>query len=256
MTRSGYELSVGLLAFLPGSREIMLTSTDPINSYSAGIVWLNNEKGNQKRALKIISELNNIIIGAPVQFGKSLLGHVNMVCAVSPLEIGNRLWRDDNGNRIQDAGELGIENVIIHLVNVSNQIVGRDTADINGVCAFNHFNVVDTLGISKPNRLGPQPKISYNIQVKGKVGTAPALLSVAKKKSPLLINNDLHTGTLISPTNRIATNPIINNGGILIDDAVLGNQNAGTGPFQDLIDSDGIINGADGSIVATTGEIG
>jgi SdrD B-like domain len=252
-----YELSVGSLAFLPGSREIMVASTDPIRSYSAGVTWLDNEKGNKKRAFEIISELDNIINQAPVNYGKaSSLGDINMVCAVSPLEIGNRLWRDDNGNGIQDAGESGIANVILHLVNASNQIVGRDTTDINGVYSFNHLNVVDTLGISKPNRLGPQPKTAYNIRVKGKVGTAPALLPVAKKNFPLVGNNDLHIGTVILPTNNVAAAPIINNGGTLIDDAILGNANAGSGPDQDLLDSDGTINSADGSIAVTTGEVG
>jgi hypothetical protein len=213
-----YETSVGSLAFLPGSREIMLASTDPIRTYSTGVTWLDNEKGNKKRAFEIIYELDNIINQAPVNYGKaSSLGDINMICAVSPLEIGNRLWRDDNGNGIQDPGEPGIANVILHLMNSNNQVVGRDTTDINGVYAFNHFNVVDTLGVLKPNRLGPQHKTAYTIRVKGKVDT---------------------------------------DSGILIDDAILGNTNAGSGPDQDLLDSDGTINGADGSISVNTGEAG
>jgi hypothetical protein len=252
-----YELSVGSLAFLPGSREIMLASTDPIRSYSAGVTWLDNENGRKKRAFEIISELDNIINQAPVNYGKaSSLGDINMVCAVSPLEIGNRLWRDDNGNGIQDPGEPGISNVALQLVNSSNQIVGRDTTDINGVYSFNHFNVVDTLGISKPNRLGPQPKTTYTIRVKGKVGTTPGLLPVAKKGAPLVGGGDLHTGTPLIITKKTAIDTVINNGGKLIDDAILGNPNAGTGPFQDLIDSDGIISGTDGIITMTTEDIG
>jgi hypothetical protein len=245
-TLGHYELSVGSLCFLPGSREICLASTDPLRSYSAGITWLDNEKGNKKRAFEIISELDNIINQAPVNYGKaSSLGDINMVCAVSPLEIGNRLWRDDNGNGIQDAGEPGIVDVILHLVNADNQIVGKDTTDINGVYSFNHFNVVDTLG-AKPNRLGPQPKTAYKIKVKGKAGA---------KATPLATTQPLKSGRVASSA-RVAVVDSLNNGGQLIDDAVLGNANAGTGPFQDLIDSDGIISGADGVIAITTGDIG
>lgn len=251
------ELSVGSLAFLPGSREMTLASTDPIGPYSAGLTWLSNETGEKKRAYEVLEDLSNLIANAPVAYGKAAsLGDINMVCKVSPLEIGNRLWRDDNGNGIQDAGEPGISNVVLHLLNSSNQIVGKDTTDINGVYSFNHLNVVDSLGVLKPNRLGPQPKTAYSIRVKGKAGTIPAVSPAAKKGSLLTGNNDLHTGSPILPSNMVAMTPIINDGGKLIDDAVLGNPNAGSGPFQDLIDSDGTISGLDGVINLTTEEVG
>jgi len=235
-----HELSVGSLCFKPGSREICLASNDPIREYSAGMTWLDNENGSKKRAFEIISELNNIIIGAPVQFGKaSSFGDVNIVCAVSPLEIGNRLWRDDNGNGIQDAGEPGIANVLLHLVNATEQIVGKDTTDINGVYSFNHFNVIDTVGVSRPDRLGPQPNTNYKIKVKGKItATVPAARSQR-----------------VAAATAVST-PDTNDGGKLIDDSVLGNTNAGSGPDQDLLDSDGILTGNDGVIDVITLDAG
>ena len=252
-----YEVSVGSLAFRPGSREILLATTDPINTYSAGVSWLDNETGSKKRAFEIISELDKIISQAPVNYGKaSSLGDINMVCDVSPLEIGNLLWRDTNGNGIQDAGEKGIANVVLNLVNNNNQIVGIDTTDINGIYSFNHFNVVDTLGIVKPNRLGPQPKTTYFVKVKGKVGIALPLSPTAKKTVPLVAFNDLHSGIPLTPVNKTSVAPTINNGGTLIDDAILANPNAGSGTFQDLIDSDGTITGTDGLITVITGEVG
>nr|MCU0469040.1 hypothetical protein [Arcicella sp.] len=251
-----YELSVGSLAFKPGSREILLASTDPIRSYSAGVTWLSNEKGEKKRALEVIYELDAIINNAPVQYGKaSSLGDMNMVCDISPLEIGNRLWRDDNGNGIQDAGEPGIAGVVLHLVNAENQIIGRDTTDINGIYAFNHFNVVDTIGVSKPNRLGPQPKTKYSVKVKGKVGTIASPAAIAKSKTIIGNPTDLHTGIIV-PTNNKTAAANENNGGLKVDDSILGNANAGSGPDQDLLDSDGVIAGSDGVIEITTGEIG
>ncbi len=234
-----YELSVGSLCFRPGSREICMASTDPIRSYSAGITWLDNENGSKKRAFEIISELDNIIIGAPVQFGKaSSLGDINMICAVSPLEIGNRLWRDDNGNGIQEAGEPGIADVLLELVNDQNKIVGKDTTDINGIYSFNHYNVVDTTGASKPDRLGPQPNTHYAVRVKGKVGDV------------------MPTATIKGGRAAAYGGSSINDGGKLIDDSVLGNANAGSGPFQDLLDSDGILIGNDGVIDIITEGVG
>lgn len=253
-----YEASVGSLAFRPGYREVLLATTDPIRTYSAGVTWLDNETGTKKRTFEIISELDNIIIGAPVNYGKaSSLGDINMVCEVSPLEIGNRLWRDNNGNGIQDAGEPGIANVILNLVNSSNQIVGRDTTDMNGVYSFNHFNVTDTLGIFKPNRLGPQTKTTYSVRVKGKVvPTIGAFATFSKRSFFVTQSDDFDSTTIIFPPKIMADEPIVNDGGKLIDDAILGNTNAGTGVNQDLLDSDGIIDGTDGSISVVTGEAG
>jgi SdrD B-like domain len=237
-----YELSVGSVAFLPGSREIILASTDPIGAYSAGMTWLSNETGQKNRAYEILEGLSALQANAPVAYGKAAsIGDINMVCKPSPLEIGNRLWRDDNGNGIQDAGEPGIADVVLHLVNANNQIVGKDTTDINGVYSFNHFNVVDTLGI-KANRLGVQPKTKYTIRVKGKAGAAATTSSIAQ---PI-------KGGRVAAAARVAVVDSLNSGGKLIDDAILGNTNAGTGPFQDLVDSDGIISGSDGVIAITT----
>jgi SdrD B-like domain len=240
------ELSVGSLAFLPGSREMIVASTDPIGPYSAGMTWLNNETGAKNRAYEVLEGLSALIANAPVAYGKAAsIGDVNMVCKVSPLEIGNRLWRDDDGDGIQDAGESGITDVVLHLVNADNQIVGRDTTDINGVYSFNHFNVVDTLG-ARPNRLGVQPKTKYTIRVKGKAGAAATTSSIAQ---PI-------KGGRVAAAARVAVVDSLNNGGKLIDDAILGNSNAGTGPFQDLVDSDGIISGLDGIITMTTEAVG
>jgi SdrD B-like domain len=235
------ELSVGSLAFLPGSREMVLASTDPIGSYSAGVTWLHNETGVKNRAFEILEGLSSLIANAPVGYGKAAsIGDINMLCKPSPLEIGNRLWRDDNGNGIQEAGEPGIANVLLELVNDQNKVVGKDTTDINGVYSFNHYNVVDTMGVLKPNRLGPQSNTHYSIRVKGKVGIVAPTLAPAIK------------GARVAAYSGSSTNE----GGKLIDDSILGNANAGSGPFQDLLDSDGILTGSDGVIEVITEGIG
>jgi hypothetical protein len=235
------ELSVGSLAFLPGSREMILASTDPIGSYSAGMTWLSSVDGKKNRAYELLEGLSALIANAPVGYGKAAsIGDINMVCADSPLEIGNRLWRDDNGNGIQEAGEPGVADVLLELVNDQNKVVGKDTTDINGVYSFNHYNVVDTLGVSKPDLLGPQANTHYSVRVKGKVGVVAPTISPTIKAA----RTAAYSGTST------------NDGGKLIDDSVLGNANAGSGPFQDLLDSDGVLTGSDGVIEVITDAIG
>ena len=127
---------------------------------------------------------------------------------------------------------------------------------MNGVYAFNHFNVVDTLGVSKPNRLGPQPRTNYKILVKGKVVSAFAPASISKKKTKIEEPNNLYTGSVISGGNKVVMDTTTNDGGWKVDDSILGNSNAGSGPNQDLLDSDGILTGNDGAISVTTGDVG
>ncbi|MFO1430472.1 MAG: SdrD B-like domain-containing protein [Candidatus Competibacteraceae bacterium] len=50
--------------------------------------------------------------------------------------IGNRVWLDENGNGVQDAGEDGIANLTVELRNSSNQLVGMTVTDADGGYLF------------------------------------------------------------------------------------------------------------------------
>ncbi len=52
-----------------------------------------------------------------------------------PASLGNFVWDDLNADGIQDAGELGIENVTVHLL-TNGTIIASTTTDVNGVYAF------------------------------------------------------------------------------------------------------------------------
>jgi hypothetical protein len=43
------------------------------------------------------------------------MGDLEILSDAAPIEIGNRLWNDANGNGIQDAGEVGLANVSVEL---------------------------------------------------------------------------------------------------------------------------------------------
>ena len=58
------------------------------------------------------------------------------------LSLGNRVWFDDNGNGVQDGAELGIENVVVELLDGSgNPINGGtfDTTDSDGYYRFDNL---------------------------------------------------------------------------------------------------------------------
>ena len=74
--------------------------------------------------------------------------------------LGDFVWRDDNGNGIQDAGEPGIEDVEVLLFNSESQLSGTTTTNSQGKYEFEDlipgsyyvkFNIPNGLSITFPN---------------------------------------------------------------------------------------------------------
>ena len=77
----------------------------------------------------------------PYTFGKANgMGDVLVLCDSAPIEIGNRVWRDVNGNGIQDANENGIDSLTIELYRDGVK-VGETTTSNGGQYYFNASNV-------------------------------------------------------------------------------------------------------------------
>jgi hypothetical protein len=96
------ETHLGGLAHLFGSNEMLMTAIDPERLDSGGIYWLSNSNGSKVRDLELYR-------GAAGNgfFGKSAgLGDSELMCDVAPLELGNRLWCDNDSNGVQDPDEL------------------------------------------------------------------------------------------------------------------------------------------------------
>ena len=53
--------------------------------------------------------------------------------------IGDRVWKDDNKNGIQDAGEVGIAGVTIVLLNSAGQVLATTTTDAFGLYKFSNL---------------------------------------------------------------------------------------------------------------------
>ena len=114
------EIGTGGLAYFPGAVDVAVSAFDPVNNdwdkgpngraaETSGVMWLNNTSGGRTRA----------VFTAPEQagsFGKGGSGgDMEYLCDPAPIEIGNRVWADANGNGIQDPGEDGLQNVIVSL---------------------------------------------------------------------------------------------------------------------------------------------
>ena len=68
-----------------------------------------------------------------------LLEQVSFSCPVNNASLGDRVWKDDNGNGIQDAGEVGIAGVTLVLLNSTGQIIGTTTTDAFGNYKFSNL---------------------------------------------------------------------------------------------------------------------
>lgn len=175
-------LSVHFTADFDG---ILSTYMDPIDIWSSGVMLFDNKTGNMKATP---DKNNNLTEGYEIiyssssntgPFGKyNSLGDIETVGQVPPIEVGNLVWEDIDKDGVQDGGEPGISGITMEFLDASGNVVGTTVTDANGGYYFNLTNVVDTVGSSKPNVLGPQPYTNYMIRISpthfsGSVGLGP-----------------------------------------------------------------------------------
>ncbi|MEZ4902378.1 MAG: SdrD B-like domain-containing protein [Spirosomataceae bacterium] len=102
-------------------------------------------------------------------------------CDPAPLEIGNRVWFDQNKNGLQDPNELGVDDLILtlHDMEAAGAEVGRDTTTNGGQYYFNDSNVAG--GLLKRNhkyevRMSTNQTVKYsfleNLEAGGGGGNA------------------------------------------------------------------------------------
>ena len=137
------ETSSGGAALVAGSRELILNSMDPVDykgngsdqDYfrTGGPAWY-AANGKKKRGYQLFKNRDNNAVGWAKGTG---VGDLELLCPPAPLEIGNRVWLDSNGDGIQDANEIGISDVHISLI-CDNTVVATAATDNNGYYIFSN----------------------------------------------------------------------------------------------------------------------
>ena len=133
------EVTNGALTFVPGYNEIIASAFDPIeNVYQAGgLKAFNMKAGTNTRNFVLYSS-------SPGTFGKaSGLGDNKALCDPATVEIGNRVWFDDNRDGIQDAYEPGIDGIVLTLHDMEDGGVklAEQTTHDGGQFYFNNTTV-------------------------------------------------------------------------------------------------------------------
>jgi trimeric autotransporter adhesin len=226
-----YNKSYGGLAIMPGSDEVMVTALSPEGRpFSSGVLRLSNEglaagtnAGNMTDQQELIPG-NGLPTGAsndPTGFGKANgIGDVEILNEAMPIEIGNRVWADNNSNGLQDANEAGVANVSITLRspgadgtfgNVDDQ-TWSTTTDAGGHYYFNNSNVNDNrkialnfIGLTTSNSgilKGQNYRIEINMAQAGISTSSPTYENIANDN----VDSDGTYGNLPGVGNRSYVN--------------------------------------------------
>lgn len=136
--------SLGGVATMPGSKAVWATSYDVTTYYEQGIRVLGpcpasaapNSCGPTPAAdgamiAGAVTRLNTL--PSDLSFAKGNgMGDLELVCNAAPLQVGNRVWLDENRNGIQDASEPAIARVTVRLYNAAGTRVGTAVTDNQG----------------------------------------------------------------------------------------------------------------------------
>lgn len=143
------ENSFGGLTQVPGYNTVVNTAMTPltgatVGSWSGGVRWYNSQDGTKTNSYRLYQsnpQTTNYFAKA------NGAGDVTQICDSAPTEIGNRVWRDTNGNGIQDANENGIPGVTVSLYAPNGTLISTAVTDNDGAYLFSN-RVLDENGLS------------------------------------------------------------------------------------------------------------
>ncbi|MBE0690205.1 MAG: hypothetical protein IH587_08815, partial [Anaerolineae bacterium] len=119
------EITIGGLGVLPGSREIVTTVFDAWDVFENGTHTYNLDTAALSRRVQLFAPGTRLGKGAG-------LGDIEFICDAGPIEIGNRVWRDDNLNGVQDPGEPPLAGVTVQLYSPAGVLLGTAVTDVDG----------------------------------------------------------------------------------------------------------------------------
>ncbi len=178
-------ISLGTLIQVPGFPGTMNTAFDPTDTvFSGGTQTYDNVTGALTNSYRVY---DSSVSGT---FGKANgLGGIVALCHSAPVEIGHRVWLDNNSNGIQDANEPPIVGATVHLYAADGHtLLHTTTTDSNG----NYYFTVP-------------PYVDYVVKLDNPVDYAPGGplygngLTTMGQGSDILANSKAYLPTTTSP---------------------------------------------------------
>ncbi|MCC6613929.1 MAG: DUF11 domain-containing protein [Anaerolineae bacterium] len=123
------EITIGGLGVLPGSREVVSTVFDAWDTFENGTRTYNLDTAAISRRIQLFPPGTLLGKGAG-------LGDIEFICDAGPIEIGNRVWRDDDLDGVQDPGEPPLAGVTVQLFAPDGTLLGTAITDVDGEYYF------------------------------------------------------------------------------------------------------------------------
>ncbi|MDR2293670.1 MAG: LPXTG cell wall anchor domain-containing protein [Microbacterium sp.] len=114
-------------------------AVDPAGAvWTAGVGRINRDGTNNGGGLALQPATSSFLKG-------SGLADLEVLCDQAPIQIGNRIWIDADGDGVQDAGEPPAAGVTVHLYDEAGALVGTAVTGANGTYLFDNSNVTGGL---------------------------------------------------------------------------------------------------------------
>ncbi|MEL6986843.1 MAG: SdrD B-like domain-containing protein [Bacteroidota bacterium] len=144
------ENTIGGLVVIPNSGEVLVTAFDPVtgndNFATGGSIRLSTTSGRKVTNGFELYGPDGIFAGKGVG-----LGDLESMCDLPPVQIGNYVWFDENGDGIQDPCESGLQGVNVSLFTPAGDSLTTVVTDANGNYLFSSTqSIPDGNGGSMP----------------------------------------------------------------------------------------------------------
>lgn len=128
--------TAGGAALLRNTNMVVATLHEPARAFNtSGIQKLDNATGEPVGATDLFRTSD------PATFGKiNAVGSIEVGRALPGIVIGNRVWLDENGDGLQDAGEPGLSGLMVQLL-AGDTLVATVSTDSLGGYAFKDVSV-------------------------------------------------------------------------------------------------------------------
>ncbi len=208
----------GSIALPLGTREIVANALDvDLRGDSGGLIWLRSDNGlmvslNGRFGYEFFysREGNN-----PGSLGKAAgVGEIDILCDPAPMEIGGRLWYDDNNNGIQDPCEHGIQDIELQLLDANANKIATTWSLPHGNYFFGRSGDEKQHWEKDGDKI--KPNSSYKIVMKGRIDNSNGTIirdvdnpySITKFK--IKGSNDLNDSEAVYDANKNDGYPVIN----------------------------------------------
>ena len=105
---------------------------------TGGVGWANNIDGSTFKAYLLYQAAEEAGGSwASPFFGKANgLGDLEQLCVAAPMQVGNFVWFDLDGDGVQDPGELPVVGATVNLYSAAGSLLGTETTDSQGHYLF------------------------------------------------------------------------------------------------------------------------